>query len=134
LSVTALPIHEAADITAAISDLGHEPGGGLVPPDPFMAGQHKLITELAARYRLPAICGLRLYVANGGLISYGINIPDLFRQAALYVDRILRGESPADLPVVLPTKFEFVLNLQTAKALGLDVPSTLSATVDEVIE
>jgi putative ABC transport system substrate-binding protein len=93
-----------------------------------------LIIALTAKHRLPAVYPFRFFVAAGGLMSYGIDRPDMFRQAASYVDRILRGEKPADLPVQAPVKFETVLNLKTAKALGLDVPSTLLVRADEVIE
>jgi putative tryptophan/tyrosine transport system substrate-binding protein len=135
VEVVPAPVRGPAEIEAAMTMLGHEPGGGLIlPPDSFMAVHRKLIVELAARYRVPAIYFLRSFNAEGGLISYGVNITDLFRQAAAYVDRILRGEKPADLPVQQPTKFELVINLQTAKALGLDVPPTLLAIADEVIE
>jgi putative ABC transport system substrate-binding protein len=93
-----------------------------------------LILTLAARYKLPAVYWERLFVAAGGLISYGPNLVDEFRQAANYVDRILKGDKPADLPVQTPTKYETVLNLKTAKALGLDVPASVLARADEVIE
>ena len=127
-------VQQLADVEAVMSMLAREPGGGLIVlPDPFTTAQGKLIGELAARFQLPAIYPFRFMLVDGGLASYGVNTPDLFRQAASYVDRIFRGEKPADLPVQQPTKFEFVINLKTAKALGLDVPPTLLARADEVI-
>jgi ABC-type uncharacterized transport system substrate-binding protein len=135
VEAVASPIHEAADIEAIMTTLGRSSGGGLiVPPDPRMAGHRKLIIELAARYRLPAAYALRSFTRDGGLISYGIDIPDLFRQAAVYVDRILRGERAADLPVQSPTKFELIINLKTAKTLALNIPQGLLVAADEVIE
>jgi putative tryptophan/tyrosine transport system substrate-binding protein len=135
VEVESAPIHEAADIEATMGTLGRTQGGGLiVPPDPRMAGHRKLIIELAGRHKLPAIYALRSFTADGGLISYGISIPDLFRQAAVYVDRILRGEMPAELPVQSPTKFELIINVKTAKELGLRVPQDLLVAADEVIE
>ena len=135
IAVVAASVREAAEIEAAITRLGREADYGLVvPPDPSINTHRKLIVELTARYRLPAIHALRVAIADGGLMSYGVDLPDLFRQAAAYADRILRGEKPADLPVQLPTKFELVINLKTAKALGLTVPNTLLVTADEVIE
>jgi hypothetical protein len=109
-------------------------GGLLVLPDNFTTDHHRAIITLAARYRLPAVYPYRLFTAAGGLMSYGIDVSDRYRGAASYVDRILKGAKPADLPVQAPTKFELVINLKTAKALGLDVPPTLLARADEVIE
>ena len=118
-----------------MTEWGHDPTYGLVVlPDPSTTSHRKLIVELAARHRLPTIHSLRAATADGGLMSYGVDLPELFRQAATYADRILKGDKPADLPVQLPTKFELVINLKTAKALGLTVPNTLLATADEVIE
>jgi putative ABC transport system substrate-binding protein len=129
------PVRDVAGIEEAILGLAHEPGGGLIIlPDAFTGLHRKLIFERAAYHRLPAIYSFPYYAAEGGLISYGVNIEDLYRRAASYVDRILRGAKPADLPVEQPTKFELVINLKTAKALGLAVPDKLLATADEVIE
>jgi putative ABC transport system substrate-binding protein len=135
VEVVATPVREPADIDAAMTKLGREPNAGLIVlPDPATNSHRKLIVELAARYQLPAIHALRAATVDGALMSYGVDLPDLFRQAAGYVDRILRGEKPADLPVQQPTKFELVINLKTAKALGLTVPLALLARADEVIE
>jgi putative tryptophan/tyrosine transport system substrate-binding protein len=135
VEVVAAPVRESAEIEAAMTQIGREPDYGMiVPPDPSTNTHRKLIVELAAHYRLPTVYALRAATAQGGLMSYGVDIPDLFRQAAGYVDRVLRGEKPADLPVQQPIKFELVINLKTAKALGLTVPLTLQASADEVIE
>ena len=135
VELIAAPVHEPAEIEAVLTMLGREPGGGLIlPPDPFTVAHRKLIFDLAARYRVPAINGLLYFANEGGLVSYGVDVRDQFRQAAAYVDRILRGEKPADLPVQQPTKFELAINVKTAKALGLDIPPTLLAIADEVIE
>ena len=135
LEVLATPVHDIAEIEARIAEVAREPGGALLlPPDPFSAGHRKRIVELAARDQLPVISALRSFPDEGGLLAYGVYIPELFRQAAGYVDRILRGEKPADLPVQAPTKFELVVNLKTAKALGLNIPPALLARADEVIE
>ena len=128
------PVRGPEEIEKAIARLGARPAHGLIVlPDPSTNTHRKLIIELAARDRVPAIYALRDAAADGGLMSYGISIPDLFRQAGQYVDRILKGEKPADLPVQQPTKFEMVINLNTARALGLTVPQTL-LVVAEVIE
>jgi ABC-type uncharacterized transport system substrate-binding protein len=128
-------VHEAAEIEPVLTKLGHEPGFGLVlPPDSFTGFHHKLIIELAGRFRLPAIYPFRYFADAGGLISYGPDVTDQFLRAAGYVDRIFRGEAPGDLPVQQPTRFELVINLKTARALGIDVPPTLLASANEVIE
>jgi putative ABC transport system substrate-binding protein len=106
----------------------------MVMPHPVTTGNRELILKMAAQYRLPAVYPFRYYVAEGGLISYGVDTVDLFRRAAIYVDRILRGAKPRDLPVQAPSKFEMAINLKTAKALGLDVPLHLQQLADEVIE
>jgi putative ABC transport system substrate-binding protein len=135
IEVAATPVREPAAIDAAMMQWGRESNYGLiVPSDPSTNSRRGFFIEQAARYGLPAIYALRAATAEGGLMSYGVDIPDLFRQAAIYADRILKGEKPADLPVQLPTKFELVINLKTAKTLGLDVPTSLLATADEVIE
>jgi putative tryptophan/tyrosine transport system substrate-binding protein len=129
------PVGEAADIEAVMTRLGGEQGSGLiVPPDTFLNNHNELIVELATRNRLPATYPFEHYAAAGGLIAYGPDIPDEFRRAAAYVDRIFRGERPGDLPVQQPIKFELVINIKTAKAFGLTVPNSLLVTADEVIE
>jgi putative ABC transport system substrate-binding protein len=118
-----------------VTALAREPGGGLIlAPDIYLSTRRQLIMALAARLRLPAIFGFRQFVREGGLISYGPDTTDIVRRSASYVDRILKGEKPADLPVQAPTKYELVINLKTAKALGLEVPPMLLARADEVIE
>ena len=129
------PVENAADIERAIESFARVPNGGLLlPPDTTTIVHRDLIIALAARHRLPAVYAFRLFVAAGGLMSYGTDHVDMFRQAASYVDRILRGAKPADLPVQAPTKYETTLNLKTAKALGLTVPPGLLVAADEVIE
>jgi putative ABC transport system substrate-binding protein len=128
-------IENAADIERTIELFARVPNGALVvPPDATTTVHHELIIALAARYRLPAVYSLHDFVTAGGLMCYATNRVEQFRQAASYVDRILRGAKPADLPVQAPTKYETVLNLKTAKALGLTVPPGLLVAADEVIE
>jgi putative tryptophan/tyrosine transport system substrate-binding protein len=128
-------VRQVADIYPAIAALGGEPGGGLIVlPDPLTLIHRKLIVDAANRQQLPLIGAFKAFADDGALVSYGVDIPDLFRLAAGYVDRILKGEKPADLPVQQPAKFEFVINVRTAKALGIDVSPTLLARADEVIE
>jgi ABC-type uncharacterized transport system substrate-binding protein len=129
------PVETAADIERAIESFARVPDGGLLlTPGGTAILDRDLIIALAARYRLPAVYTARDYVSAGGLMSYGIDLVNMYRQAASYVDRILRGDKPADLPVQAPTKYETVINLKTAKALGLDVPPTVLVRADEVIE
>jgi putative tryptophan/tyrosine transport system substrate-binding protein len=135
VQVKAARVHDATELEGALAAAAREPGVGLiVGPDNFVSQYHERITALAAEYHLPAVYPLRIFAASGGLLVYGIDLVDQARQAASYVDRILKGEKPADLPVQTPTKFELVINLKTAKALGLPVPPTLLARADEVIE
>jgi putative ABC transport system substrate-binding protein len=126
---------DASGIERALAAFAHEPNGGvIVTASTSTAAYRKSIISLAKRYRLPAVYAFRYFTADGGLASYGPDTIDAFRRAAAYVDRILKGEKPADLPVQAPTKYETVINLTTAKALGLKVPPTLLARADEVIE
>jgi putative ABC transport system substrate-binding protein len=128
-------VRDAGEIERAIAAFAHNPNGGLIVTGSARAVVHRdLIIALAARYRLPAVYFEREFPTGGGLISYGAEISEQYRQAASYVDRILKGEKPADLPVQTPTKYELVLNLKTAKALGLEIPPTVLARADEVIE
>jgi len=132
---TVATVGDAAGIERAIGEFVAEPNGGLVVlPDATTLNHRRLIVALAARQRVPAIYSFRHIVADGGLISYGIDVPNQFRQAAGYVDRILKGEKPAELPVQLPAKFVMAINLKTAKELGLDVPSLLQQRADEIID
>jgi putative ABC transport system substrate-binding protein len=132
---TIAPVHSNAEIETAIVALGREPGGGLVVlGGPFMAVHRAPIILAAARNKVPAVYAQSYYARDGGLLSYGVDQADIFRRAASYVDRILRGEKPGDLPVQFPTKFEMAVNLKAAKALGLMVPPTMLTLADEVIE
>jgi putative tryptophan/tyrosine transport system substrate-binding protein len=129
------PVHSDAEIETAITSLARESGGCLViQPDTFIIVHRASVLLLTARNNVPALYPRSVYVRDGGLLSYGPDIVDIFRRAALYVDRILRGAKPAELPVQLPVKFGMAINLKTAKALGLTIPETLLATADEVIQ
>jgi putative tryptophan/tyrosine transport system substrate-binding protein len=135
VQASAAAVHSDVDIEHALDALAREPGGAFVVlPDTFTGIHRDQIVSLAARYLLPAVYPFRWFPEIGGLLSYGIDSDDMFRRAASYVDRILKGEKPADLPVQAPTKFEMVINLKTAKALGLAMPDKLLALADEVIE
>jgi putative tryptophan/tyrosine transport system substrate-binding protein len=132
LRAIAAPVNEPGEIEATM--VANAPGGLIVMPGPFFANQSEQVIALAARHRMPAIYPFRYYAKQGGLMTYGNDQADNYRHAAAYADRILKGASPAELPVVQPTKFELVVNLQTAKRLGLDPPPTMLAEADEVIE
>jgi putative ABC transport system substrate-binding protein len=135
LQVTPVSVQNSDEIASAVEAFAHSPNGGaIITGGALLTGHRDLILKLVARYKLPAVYYDRFSVAAGGLISYGPDFADQFRHAAGYVDRILKGEKPADLPVQAPTKYELVINLKTAKALGLTVPQSLLATADEVIE
>jgi putative ABC transport system substrate-binding protein len=135
VEVAAAPVRNTVEIEGAIAKLGREPGSGLiVPPDAFTLVHYPLFIRLTQQHRVPAVYYLRTSVTQGALMSYGPDPYDNFRRSASYVDRILRGAKPADLPVQQPTKFELAINLKTAKALGLEIPDKLLALADEVIE
>jgi putative ABC transport system substrate-binding protein len=135
VDVRPVNVRDAEELERAIAGFARLSNGGMVVTASALAVAHRdLIVSLAARYRLPTVYYRRVFVAGGGLISYGADVVDQYRRAASYVDRILKGEKPADLPVQAPTKYELVINLKTAKALGIDVPPILLARADEVIE
>jgi putative ABC transport system substrate-binding protein len=135
VELSPLNMRDAPEIERAVTAFAQSSNGGLLVTGSALATVHRdLIITLAARHRLPAVYPVRFFVSSGGLISYGPDSVDPYRRAAAYVDRILKGEKPADLPVQAPTKYELVINLKTAKALGLTVPETLLARADEVIE
>ena len=135
VKMIATPVQDAAEIERAIDAFTREPNGSLlVLPDVTTAVHRELIVALAVRHRLPAVYSNRYFVASGGLVSYGVDIVDLYRRAASYVDRILKGAKPSDLPVQAPTKFELVVNLKAAKAIGLTIPELFLLRADEVID
>jgi putative ABC transport system substrate-binding protein len=135
VTLTHAPVRDKAAIENTISKIGNAPGGGLVIlPDVFMALNRHMIFDLAARAHLPTTCPVRQFATAGGLLSYGSNFSSLFRQSASYIDRILRGEKPRELPVQDPVSYELIVNLKTAKTLGLTIPPSLLARADEVIE
>ena len=135
LEAIAAPVNDRSEIESVVAAQSRESNSGLIViPDGFLNVHRAEIVLLAARYHLPAVYPWRFFAEIGGLLSYGSMQSDMFRTAATYVDRILKGEKPADLPVQAPTKYELVVNLKTAKALGLDVPPLLQQRADEVIE
>ena len=135
LPLTTARVRDGAEIEQAIGAFARESSGGLIlPPGPLQAIHRELIVKLAARHRLPAIYPWRYMAADGGLMSYGPDVLDMYRRAAAYVDRILKGERPADLPIQASTKFELVVNLKTAKAIGLTIPELFLLRANEVIE
>jgi putative tryptophan/tyrosine transport system substrate-binding protein len=128
-------VRDVAEIEHTLNTFGREPNGGLIPlPGPLLVKHRERVISIAMQHRLPNVYAYRYYPVSGGLASYGVDNIDPYRRAASYVDRILKGEKPGDLPVQMPTKFELVINLKTAKALGLTIPETLLATADEVIQ
>jgi putative tryptophan/tyrosine transport system substrate-binding protein len=135
LQTIVTPVHDDVEINHAIAALGRDPGGGLVlPSDIFTLANRELIIRMADQHHVPAVYPFGDFAKSGGLLSYGVDLVFQFLQAAAYVDRILKGEKPGELPVQGPTKFELIINSKTAKALGLTVPPTLLVSADEVIE
>src|SRR6187431_2663085 len=135
VEVNPVNVRDAGEIERAVAAFARAPNGGLiVTASPAVQLHHELIISLTARHKLPAVYPFRYFADDGGLMSYGPDQIGQYRQAAGYVDRILKGEKPADLPIQAPTKYELVINLKTAKALGIDIPTTLLARADEVIE
>jgi ABC-type uncharacterized transport system substrate-binding protein len=135
LEISPINLRDANEIEHGVAVFARSPNGGLIATASALSVVHrKLIVALAAQHKLPAVYHRRLFATDGGLISYGPDIVDAYRRAASYVDRILKGEKPADLPVQAPTKYELVINLKTAKALGIEMPATVLARADEVIE
>jgi putative tryptophan/tyrosine transport system substrate-binding protein len=134
VEVSSIDLRDASEIEHAVAAFARASNGGLIVTGAGAGARREVIITLAARHQLPAVYPFRYYVASGGLVSYGHDVVDQYRRAAGYVDRILKGEKPADLPAQAPTKYELVINLKTAKTLGLTVPDALLARADEVIE
>ena len=135
VETAAQPVRSMVDVERALGAVAAQPNAGvIVQPDAYTIANRSRIIGLIARHRLPSVYGARFDVLEGGLASYGTDVLDVFRRSAAYVDRLLRGEKPANLPAQAPTKFELIINLKTAKALGLTIPETLLATADEVIQ
>jgi putative ABC transport system substrate-binding protein len=135
INLTALAVHSAAEIESGVAEFAKQPNGGLIVAPHAVTVEHRnVILRMAERYRLPGLYPLRNFATDGGLIAYGTNPIDPFREGAAYVNRILKGEKPGDLPVQFPTKYELVINLKTAKALGITVPPSLLTRADEVVE
>jgi putative tryptophan/tyrosine transport system substrate-binding protein len=129
------PVRNDSDLERVLNEFAQEANGGLiVTPSPLTATRRAVIVDLAARLHLPAIYSFRFYAESGGLVSYGIDQTELVREAASYVDRILRGAKPSELPVQLPTKYQLVINSRTARALGLNIPNSMQLLADDVIE
>jgi len=135
IEVNAARVHDVAEIERAIVAVAGDANGGLINlPDVFLVAHRELTIELTARHRVPTIYQYRYFASSGGLMSYGVDVIDQYTRAAEYIDRILKGAKPADLPVQAPTKYELVINLKTAKALGLEIPRDLLLVADEVLE
>ena len=134
IELTAQDVRDTNEIESRLADFAHIKDGGVIVTAGGTGSRRKFIIDLVSRYKLPAVYPYRYYPADGGLISYGPNTHEPLRRAAGYVDRILKGEKPSDMPVQAPTKYELVVNLKTAKALGLNLPESILATADEVIE
>jgi putative ABC transport system substrate-binding protein len=135
VDVTAAPVNSAAEIQSAIEAFARVPNGGLILlPSPLATTHREVFANAALRYGLPSIYLTRIYPASGGLMSYGIELNEPYRQAAGYIDRILKGAKPAEMPVQAASKFEMVINVKTAKRLGITVPATMLGRADEVIE
>jgi putative tryptophan/tyrosine transport system substrate-binding protein len=135
VALNPVPVFTLAEIEAAVATLARESDSGLiVMPDPFIVPNRELVMALAARHRLPAVYGFRNMAVEGGLMSYGVDLVDLYRRSADYVDRILKGVQPSELPIQAPTRFELIVNLKTAKAMGLNIPESFLVRADEVIE